>query len=722
MRMEVRIWKVFAVLGLLSGSVVADPLDPQATGGHATTTVTGQGEPPPTGPGFVGDACPAPTLGTIGSGGFLPYDTTGLANNFGCDPACTPACGGSCSFYGGGAADGIAQFRVATSGTWTFATCGTGFDTSLALRSGDTCPGTTCVAQDDDSCNSCGAPYSASVTASLVTGTTYYIIVDGFSGSGSPGFVRVFGPCTSPADCQDGVFCNGAEVCTGGQCAPSPTPACSGTTPVCDEATDVCMPCSANPAICTDNGLFCDGPGVCLPTGACAQGGNPCAGFQACDEAGNTCIDPNPCLAWRTEGVLTGSFSPQGVNACRGGHQGDDIELSYHAGRELISYKLLTQARNLATNPQCNNGTNPPVPCRAEANGTPYSVTVALWTVQSGGACLPDAPIAGTTCTVNPGVVRPSNAGGDVVNCAPNGGMPTGVLLPDGDDDPDTGQCGVDVFLMITGTNDGAGPSIDGARDIGGTALDDEFGQTVFITEDCDTGGNPLGTYAFGAFTAPTRSDFRLTEICTVPVGPCCLVESNGDGACELISQEECQAAGGTYQGDNELATPRACDNPDSDGDGLRDQCDGCPQNGEKFGPGQCGCENPETDSDGDGTADCVDLCPQDSGKSDPGVCGCGVPDDDSDGDMTLDCLDGCPQDPNKTAPGVCGCGVSESADSDFDGYQDCIDQCPGVDDDTFAPGCLDAIPTVSEWGLVILALLLATAAKLYFGRQPIAA
>jgi len=40
------------------------------------------------------------------------------------------------------------------------------------------------------------------------------------------------------------------------------------------------------------------------------------------------------------------------------------------------------------------------------------------------------------------------------------------------------------------------------------------------------------------------------------------------------------------------------------------------------------------------------------------------------------------------------------------------------VDDAVFAPECVGQIPTVSEWGLVILALLLLVAGKVYFGRR----
>ncbi len=82
--------------------------------------------------------------------------------------------------------------------------------------------------------------------------------------------------------------------------------------------------------------------------------------------------------------------------------------------------------------------------------------------------------------------------------------------------------------------------------------------------------------------------------------------------------------------------------------------------------------------------------------------------------------------------------------DSDGDGVDDQCDNCPGVDDATFGilvccdtashcesdadcgPGgqcipacqCPGEIPTMSQWGMLILALLLMVAGKMYFGRR----
>jgi len=49
---------------------------------------------------------------------------------------------------------------------------------------------------------------------------------------------------------------------------------------------------------------------------------------------------------------------------------------------------------------------------------------------------------------------------------------------------------------------------------------------------------------------------------------------------------------------------------------------DACPFS-HKVLPGICGCDTADTDSDGDGVADCNDGCPDDSSLSVPGACGC---------------------------------------------------------------------------------------------------
>ena len=69
------------------------------------------------------------------------------------------------------------------------------------------------------------------------------------------------------------------------------------------------------------------------------------------------------------------------------------------------------------------------------------------------------------------------------------------------------------------------------------------------------------------------------------------------------------------------LAVP----SPDTDADGVMDECDGCPNDPTKTVPGICGCGMSDADTDGDGTPDCFDQCPDDPTSIDcPGGCGCG--------------------------------------------------------------------------------------------------
>ncbi len=92
-------------------------------------------------------------------------------------------------------------------------------------------------------------------------------------------------PCANAGQCDDGLFCNGAEVCgIDGFCEPGTDPCPSQ---VCDEVNDVCVDCVTN-ADCSD-GLFCNGVEVCN-AGVCEPGTPPCAPPLTCDEANDVCV------------------------------------------------------------------------------------------------------------------------------------------------------------------------------------------------------------------------------------------------------------------------------------------------------------------------------------------------------------------------------------------------------------------------------------------------
>jgi hypothetical protein len=71
--------------------------------------------------------------------------------------------------------------------------------------------------------------------------------------------------CSSDADCDDGIYCNGVETCVTG---------------VCQNGTPRC----------TDDGVFCNGSEICNEdTDTCTSTGNPCGEGTICKEDTDTC-------------------------------------------------------------------------------------------------------------------------------------------------------------------------------------------------------------------------------------------------------------------------------------------------------------------------------------------------------------------------------------------------------------------------------------------------
>lgn len=110
--------------------------------------------------------------------------------------------------------------------------------------------------------------------------------------------------CITPTECDDGLFCSGAEDCVAGFCAAG-VPPCSD---LCDEALNACVECLST--FDCDDGVFCNGAETCSG-GACVDGAEPCVLF--CDEPTDTCIN---CLA--NVDCDDGVFC-NGSEACAGG-------------------------------------------------------------------------------------------------------------------------------------------------------------------------------------------------------------------------------------------------------------------------------------------------------------------------------------------------------------------------------------------------------------------
>jgi hypothetical protein len=95
-------------------------------------------------------------------------------------------------------------------------------------------------------------------------------------------------PCESDAGCDDGVFCNGAERCDPSfGCRRGDVPNCDDgfacTVDVCDATSDACVSTAADSAC--DDGLICNGAELCAPGGAGADGEGCVAGTPfVCDD------------------------------------------------------------------------------------------------------------------------------------------------------------------------------------------------------------------------------------------------------------------------------------------------------------------------------------------------------------------------------------------------------------------------------------------------------
>jgi hypothetical protein len=106
------------------------------------------------------------------------------------------------------------------------------------------------------------------------------------------------GGCTEDAQCDDGVFCNGVETCVDHVCQAGTPPTCDDgvvcTVDTCDAFTDHCTHTPDNTRC--NNGQFCDGVETCDPVQDCQPGTPPncddgiACTVDTCDEWNDVCV------------------------------------------------------------------------------------------------------------------------------------------------------------------------------------------------------------------------------------------------------------------------------------------------------------------------------------------------------------------------------------------------------------------------------------------------
>ncbi len=180
--------------------------------------------------------------------------------------------------------------------------------------------GTCSNTPDDGACDdglACNGAETCSATLDCQSGTA--VDCDDGVGCTIDACSEPSGTCSNTPDdgaCDDGAYCNGAETCDGAlDCLTGTAVDCGDgvgcTDDSCNEVTDSCDNL-ANDANC-DNGLFCDGAETCNATLDCQGGSDPCPG-QSCDEGTDTCVS---CLV---DGDCDDGLACNGAETCVGGN------------------------------------------------------------------------------------------------------------------------------------------------------------------------------------------------------------------------------------------------------------------------------------------------------------------------------------------------------------------------------------------------------------------
>lgn len=113
----------------------------------------------------------------------------------------------------------------------------------------------------------------------------------------------------------------------------------------------------------------------------------------------------------------------------------------------------------------------------------------------------------------------------------------------------------------------------------------------------------------------------------------------------------------------------------DTDGDGMHDDVDRCPEEAEDVDQFEDDDGCPDTDNDGDGHHDGYDSCPDEAEDEDGDHDEDGCPDEDTDGDGIDDRLDRCHEEAEDVDEVADDDGCPEE-DGDGDGVADTEDEC----------------------------------------------
>jgi hypothetical protein len=373
---------------------------------------------------------------------------------------------------------------------------------------------------------------------------------------------------------------------------------------------------------------------------------------------------------------------------------------------DALFVKMLLLAGATETNQTRESASNNPTLERASANPT---TGTNKDTKEGYGVINPDASVDALTLPLDGGLVASLGSGWTDRRAAGrylelSAGVQTSITL--------TGMTGGDYDLYIySDTPDAKGnPVILASSTNAGTNVNESITFTpaasergyVFVKRVSGSGSFTLTGPSCPPPEAPTSASSDRDNFCYSDSGDIQLSVTGGSGDTVRWFDDAC--GGNDIGTGNPLTIPSptvtttyfarwentcgesACasvtvtvDTLDTDGDGVCDSSDACPDTPACADPVDAsGCA---IDSDGDAVVDGCDQCPATPACADPvDASGCSI---DSDGDAVVDGCDQCPATPACADPvDADGCPI----DTDGDGVVDGCDQCPAT------PACADPV------------------------------
>ncbi|MFQ5494210.1 MAG: IPTL-CTERM sorting domain-containing protein, partial [Phycisphaerae bacterium] len=569
----------------------------------------------------------------------------------------------------------------------------------------DGCCSGTVVASDDD-CPGIGCFGNSCMECVQLNPGTYYLVVEGF-GSGDAGDYVVTVDCCTAAVCGNNV----AE--TGEECDGTDDAACPG---LC-QADCTCGAAPPPPNDDCANSIEAFVGTTPIDTSAATTDGPAHTGHPSCDSFGFDQLSED--IWFHHFATCTGDLT---VDMCEelGGSANFDTRIAvYNPGCPATAGSLI----------DCNDD-DPNNPCGGAAGGFHSTVTVPVTTGQEVLIRVGGFADSGT------GVLNITCGGGGPPNddCANSSEIFVGTTAVDTsaattDGPAHTGHPACDAFgfdqlsediwyhHFATCTGDLTATMCE---ELGGGANFDT--RIAFYNPGCpatagslidcndDDPSNPCGGGAGGFHSTLTISVTSGQEV-LLRIGG---FADSGTGTVNLTC-----TASGPVCGNNTTEAGEQCDGTDDAA------CPGLCQADCTCGtpPPICGDNLVNQASEAcDGTDDaaCPGLCLADcSCGSPPPVCGDNAVNQASevcDGTDDAACPGQCRADCSCPPAPVCGDGVVNQTSELCDGTDDAA--CPGqCQADCTCPSS-GVIPTVSEWGLIALALLLLAGAKVYFGRR----